>query len=178
MTRLHTAPVAEATGSAAELFVAIKAAAGMVPQAYIDIGSNSPAALEAALHLDAALRRSSLPAQDAELVKLVVSEVNRCDYCLAAHTLLGKKTGLTAERILAVRRGLDTGDARVDALAAFVRQLAEGSGTLPAHALAAIQAAGYSDAQIVDIVLAMTAITLTNLFNRVNDTAIDFPPAD
>jgi uncharacterized peroxidase-related enzyme len=178
MTRLHTAPVAEATGSAAELFVAIKAAAGMVPQAYIDIGSNSPAALEAALHLDAALRRSSLPAQDAELVKLVVSEVNHCDYCLAAHTLLGKKTGLTAERIHAVRRGLDSGDARVDALAAFVRQLAEGSGTLPAHALAAIQAAGYSDAQIVDIVLAMTAITLTNLFNRVNDTAIDFPPAD
>jgi uncharacterized peroxidase-related enzyme len=178
MTRLHSAPVAEANGSSAQLFAAIKASSGMVPQAYVDIGSNSPATLEAALHLDAALRRGTLPARDAEIVKLVVSQASRCDYCLAAHTLLAKKSGLTTAQILAVRHAVDTGDARVDALAAFVRALAGGSGTLPAHQVAAIQAAGYSDAQIVDIVLAMTSITLTNLFNRVNDTAIDFPPAD
>jgi uncharacterized peroxidase-related enzyme len=178
MTRLHTAPIADATGHAAQLFAAVKAAVGMVPQAYVDIGSNSAPALEGALHLDAMQRQGTLSAQDVEIVKLVVSEANHCAYCLAAHTLLGKKQGLDKARILALRAALATGDTRIDALVKFTRELVTTSGTLPAQSVDAIKAAGYSDAQIVDMVLAMTSITFTNLFNRINDTAIDFPAAD
>jgi uncharacterized peroxidase-related enzyme len=178
MTRLHSAPFADASGHAAQLFAAIKAAAGMVPQAYVDIGSNSAPALEGALHLDAMQRQGALSAQDVEIVKLVVSAANRCGYCLAAHTLLGKKQGLDKARILAARAGQPTGDARTDALVAFTHELATTSGTLPAQSVVAVKEAGYTDAQVVDIVLAMTSITFTNLFNRINDTVIDFPPAD
>jgi uncharacterized peroxidase-related enzyme len=177
MNRLHSAPVSDATGHAAQLFAAIKAAAGMVPQAYVDIGSNSAPALDGALHLDAMQRQGTLLAQDVEIVKLAVSEVNHCDYCLAAHSFLGHKQGLDQARIQAVRAGSATGDARIDALVAFTRELVTTSGTLPAPSVAAIKAAGFTDAQIVDIVLAITSITFTNLFNRINDTAIDFPAA-
>jgi len=177
MTRLLTQPVAEATGHAAQLFAAIKGAVGMVPNAYAAIGSNSPLALEAALNLDGALRKSSLSAQDIEVIKLAVSQDAGCDYCLAAHTLAGRKAKLSGEAMIALRKGEATGDARVDALAAFAHRLVQSSGTVPEEVVAAVRAAGVTDAQVVDTLLAIASITFTNLFNRVNDTVLDFPPA-
>ncbi|PFH04556.1 putative peroxidase-related enzyme [Collimonas sp. PA-H2] len=178
MSRLHTPPVAEASGHAAQLFSAIKSAAGKVPNAYAAIGGNSPAALEAALNLDGALKKSSLSAQEIEVVRLAVSEAVACDYCLAAHTLMGKKNGLSREAILGLRHGQPSGDARNDALADFARSLVTTRGTVAAEVLAAVRAAGFSDAQIVDAALAIAAISFTNLVNRINDTVVDFPAAD
>ncbi|SHN67833.1 uncharacterized peroxidase-related enzyme [Duganella sacchari] len=177
MSRLFTQPVSEATGHAAQLFTAIKGAIGKVPNAYVAVGTNSPVALEAALNLDGALRKSSLSAQEIEVVKLAVSQDARCDYCLAAHTLMGGKAGLSADAIQGVRHGRATGDARIDALASFVHAVARTSGDVPAEVVLAVKQAGYSDAQITDALLAVASITFTNLFNRVNVTALDFPPA-
>ncbi|MYM80384.1 carboxymuconolactone decarboxylase family protein [Duganella sp. FT50W] len=177
MSRLFTQPVSEATGHAAQLFTAIKGAVGKVPNAYAGIGSNSPVALEAVLNLDAALRKSSLSAKEIEVVKLAVSQDAACDYCLAAHTLIGAKAGLSADAMRGVRHGQPSGDARLDALASFVHSVVTTSGDVPAEVVSAAQAAGYSDAQLVDTLLAITAITFTNLFNRVNVTEIDFPRA-
>jgi uncharacterized peroxidase-related enzyme len=178
MSRLFTQPVNEAGSAAANLFAMIKQAAGKVPNAYLTMGTNSPVALESVLNLDAALRRSSLKAKEIEIIKLVVSEHAGCDYCLAAHTMVGKRAGLSREAILAARHGETSEDARQDALAVFVRELATTSGTLPVEKLEAVRAAGYNDAQITDVTLAMAAINLTNLFNRINDTVVDFPAAD
>ena len=178
MSRLYTQAVSEATGQSAKLFSAIKGAIGMVPNAYAAIGNNSPLALEAALSLDAALAKSSLSAKEIEIIKLAVSEVAGCDYCLAAHTLIGKKNGLSRDAILALRHGQASGEARFDALANFVRSLVTTSGTASPEVVASVKEAGYSDAQIVDILLAVASITFTNLLNRVNDTPLDFPAAD
>lgn len=178
MPRLHTQDISTATGPAAQLFTAIKGAVGKVPNAYADIGVNSPVALEAALNLDAALRKSSLKGKQVEAIKLAVSEAAECDYCLAAHSLMAKKLGLSAEAVIGLRRAEASGDAQLDALTVFVRELVTTRGTVPAASVEAVKAAGYSDAQIVDTLLAVTAITFTNLFNRVNDTVVDFPAAD
>jgi uncharacterized peroxidase-related enzyme len=178
MSRLFTQPVSEATGHAAQLFTAIKGAIGMVPNAYLGIGSNSPVALEAALNLDGALRKSSLSAKEVEVIKLAVSQEAGCDYCLAAHTLMGGKAGLSKDAIKGVRHNQPAGDARIDALAAFVHALVSTSGDVPAEVVLAVKQAGYSDAQIVDTLLAVASITFTNLFNRVNVTKLDFPAAD
>jgi uncharacterized peroxidase-related enzyme len=178
MTRLHTIAPADAIGPAATLFGAIKNAIGMVPNAYATAGSNSPVALKAALGLDAALRETSLTAKHGEIIKLAVSATVGCDYCVAAHTLMGKKAGLTREAMVAIRRGDDSGDAATDALAHFARLLVSTTGTVPIEEVDAVKAAGFSDAQIVDTMLAIASITFTNLLNRVNDTTLDFPAAD
>jgi uncharacterized peroxidase-related enzyme len=177
MSRLHTVTPEQATGRAAELFTGIKAAVGMVPNAYATIGSNSPAALEAALNLDAVLRKSSLSAKQVETIKLAVSALVQCDYCVAAHSLMGKHAGLGREAIMALRTGAATSDPAIDALANFVKLLVSTTGTVPAEHVAAVKAAGYSDAQVIDTLLAVADITFTNLVNRVNDTVIDFPAA-
>ncbi|MBA5608516.1 carboxymuconolactone decarboxylase family protein [Duganella sp. FT3S] len=178
MTRLHTVQPEQATGRAAELFTAIKGAIGMVPNAYATIGSNSPKALEAALQLDQTLGKSSLSAKQVETIKLAVSAHAGCDYCVAAHTLMGKRAGLGPHAMAAIRAGGTSGDGALDALAHFARHLVSSSGTVAANHIAAIKAAHYSDTQIIDILLTIATITFTNLVNRVNDTVIDFPAAD
>jgi uncharacterized peroxidase-related enzyme len=170
--------LSDAAGRAAELFSAVKSTIGKVPNSYVGIGGNSPVALEAVLNLEAALKKSSLSAMDIEVVKLVVSQSTGCDYCLAAHTLVGKKIGLSREAILALRQAQPSGDARNDALAGFTLHLIATSGTVPADVVAAIKEAGVTDAQIVDVTMAVASIAFTNLFNRINDTVLDFPPAD
>lgn len=178
MSRLFTQDVASATGEAAELFANIKRGMGKVPNAYAVIGSNSPMALAAALALDGALGKSSLSAKDIEAVKLAVSESVGCDYCLAAHTFVSKHIGLPADAVVALRHGNASGDARLDAISSFARLLVTTTGTVPAEVVSAAKGAGITDQQIIDILLAISSITFTNLVNRVNDTTLDFPPAD
>jgi hypothetical protein len=79
------------------------------------------------------------------------------------------------EALKQIRDGQPTGDAKSDALVGFVRKLAQSSGTVSDDDFAAIKAAGYSDAQLVEISLAFATTVFTNVFNRINDTEIDFP---
>lgn len=175
MTRLTSIRPEAATGAAAEVFAKIKKAVGKVPNAYVTVGSHSPEALSAALAFDAAVAASTLGKSDIEVIKLVVSEYAGCDYCVAAHTLMGKLAGLSAEQMKQARSGAATGDAKRDALVTYVRTLVGTRGTVPAEAVEAIRAAGYTERQVIEINLAIASITFTNLVNRVNDTVIDFP---
>lgn len=175
MTRIATPPVESATGATAEVYTQIKKAIGEVPNTLVAIGAHGPAALKAILQADAVLATSTLSKQDQETIKLLVSEVAGCDYCVAAHSLIGKLTGLSPDVLKQIRAGQPTGNTKRDALVGFVSKLARTSGTISTEEFSAIRAAGYTDQQLVDISLAIAVTTFTNVFNRINDTAIDFP---
>jgi uncharacterized peroxidase-related enzyme len=175
MSRLPVPSFNSATGETAEVYAQIKKAIGNVPNTFAAIGAYGPAALKAILQADSVLASGSLSKRDLETIKLVISGVAGCDYCVAAHSLLGKLSGLKPDELKSIRNGRPTGDAKRDALVRFVRLLAETSGTVSAEDFADIRAAGYSDAQLVDISLAFATTAFTNVFNRINDTAIDFP---
>jgi uncharacterized peroxidase-related enzyme len=175
MSRIASIKFEEATGVTAEVFGAIKKAAGKVPNAYATIGTQNIDALKAMLQADQVVAKGTLSKQDQETIKLVISEVAGCDYCVAAHTLGGKFAGLAPEAMKQLRAGDATGDAKRDALVRFVRGLAQSHGTVSQEDFDAIVAAGYSHAQLVEISLAVAVITFTNVFNRINDTTLDFP---
>jgi uncharacterized peroxidase-related enzyme len=177
MSRLSVPNLESATGATAEIYGQIKKAVGNVPNTFAAIGAHGPAALKAVLAADGVLAAGTLTKRDQETIKLVVSGVAGCDYCVAAHSLLGNLAGLKPEVLQQIRDGEPTGDAKRDALIRFVRTLAETSGTVSDDEFAAIKAAGYTDAQLVDISLAFATIVFTNVFNRINDTDIDFPAA-
>ena len=177
MSRIPTPAVESATGAAAELFAQIKKSAGKVPNTFASIGAHRPAALKAILNADAVLAAGSLSKQDQEAIKLAVSAAVGCDYCEAAHSLLGRIAGLKPDELLLIRAGRPTGDAKRDALVRFVRLLALTRGTIGDEEFQALRAAGYNDAQLVDISLTLAVITFTNVFNRINDTTLDFPAA-
>lgn len=176
MSRISIPAIESATGATAQLYAQIKKSAGKVPNTYAALGALGPDALKAILQADGGvLAGGSLSKQEQETIKLIVSVVAGCDYCVAAHSLLGKLTGLQPEVLRQIRGGQPTGDAKRDALAHFVRTLASTSGTLSDEEFAAIKAAGYTDQQLVEISLAIAVTTFTNVFNRINDTDVDFP---
>ncbi|CAG9179886.1 carboxymuconolactone decarboxylase family protein [Cupriavidus pinatubonensis] len=174
-TRLHTIPVQDATGQTAELFGAIRKAIGKVPNAYATIGSNAPAVLANALQTGQILKNGALSARELEAINLAVSEHTGCDYCVAAHTLMGKLAGYSGQQMRQLREGSYPDDVKIDALVRFVLELVSTRGTVPAESVQAVRAAGYTDGQIVEVIQAMSAILFTNMVNRVNDTTLDFP---
>jgi uncharacterized peroxidase-related enzyme len=175
MSRLPVPSLNSATGATAEVYAQLKKAVGNVPNTFAAIGAYGPDALKSILLADSVLASGSLTKRDQETIKLVISGVAGCDYCVAAHSLLGKLSGLKPDELKNIREGKPTGDAKRDALIRFVRILAETSGTVSGGEFAAIKAAGYSDAQLVDISLAFATTAFTNVFNRINDTTLDFP---
>ena len=175
MSRLSVPKIENATGATAEVYAQLKKSIGNVPNTFAAIGAHGPAALKAILQADSVLASGALSKRDQETIKLVISGIAGCDYCVAAHSLLGKLAGLKPEELKNIRNGTPTGDDKRDALIRFVRRLARSSGTVSESDFEAIRAAGYSDAQLVDISLAFATTVFTNVFNRINDTDVDFP---
>jgi len=175
MSRITTPAIDTATGATAEVYAEIKKALGKVPNTYAAIGALIPGALKAYLAADAAVTGGTLDKQDIETIRIAVSKGTGCDYCQTAHTVVGKMVGLPLDTLRQLNAGQPTGNAKRDALVRFVRTLVETTGTLPDADFAAIKAAGYTDVQLTEITLTMALILFTNLFNRVNDTDIDFP---
>ncbi|WP_318371191.1 carboxymuconolactone decarboxylase family protein [Enterobacter sp.] len=174
MSRLTSVQPVHATGKTAELFTAINRAMGKVPNAYQTIG-NAPDVLGQALQHNAMLAKSSLSRKQLEAINLAVSEASGCDYCLAAHSLMGKMAGFTPEQMRQLRQGDYPDDAQLDALVKFVQTLVTTHGTLPEEAVNDFREAGFDDVQVVETISAVSAILFTNMINRVNDTVVDFP---
>ena len=177
MSRITFPAIATATGATAEVYAQVKKiAGGTVPNLFATVGHVAPETLSAVLAAEGVLAAGSLSKQDLETIKLLVSEQTGCDYCVAAHAMLGKMTGLSTEALKQIRAGQATGDARRDALVHFVLNLQKTSGTIGENEFAAIRAAGYGDTQLAEISLAVAMTIFTNTFNRINDTDVDFPP--
>jgi len=175
MSRLSVPDLETDAGPSGQVYAQLKKAIGNVPNTFAAIAAHGPAALKAVLAADAVLAAGSLTKRDQEVIKLVISEAAGCDYCVAAHNHLAKLAGTKAEPLKQILGGLHTGDAKRDALIGFVRKLAQSSGTVSDEDFASIKAAGYTDAQLVEISLAFATTVFTNVFNRINDTEIDFP---
>jgi uncharacterized peroxidase-related enzyme len=175
MSRLSVPNLESDTGPSGQIYAQIKKAIGSVPNTFAAIAAHGPAALKAVLAADTVVAAGTLTKRDQEIIKLVISAAGGCDYCVAAHSHLAQLAGVKPDALKQIREGQPTGDAKRDALARFVRKLAQSSGTVSDEDFAAVKAAGYSDAQLVEISLAFATTVFTNVFNRINDTEIDFP---
>jgi uncharacterized peroxidase-related enzyme len=168
MSRLSVPNLESDTGPSGQIYAQIKKAIGSVPNTFAAIAAHDPAALQSVLAADAVLAAGTLTKRDQEVIKLVISAAGGCDYCVAAHNHLAGLAGLKPEVLKQIRDGQPTGDSKRDALVGFVRKLAQFSGTVSDDDFAAIKAAGYSDAQLVEISLAFATTVFTNVFNRIN----------
>ena len=175
MSSLSVPNLESDTGPSGQIYAQFKKAIGSVPNTFAAIAANGPVALKSVLAADAVVAAGSLTKREQEIIKLVISAAGGCDYCVAAHSHLAKLAGVKLEVLKQIRDGQPTGDAKRDALVGFVRKLAQSSGAVTDEGFAAIKAAGYSDAQLVEISLAFATTVFTNVFNRINDTEIDSP---
>ena len=121
MPYIEYADPKQATGKQKELFDQINGAFGAVPNMFKAIG-NSPAALQSMFGSFGALGGGKIGAQVGEQIAVRVADINRCEYCLAAHTVLGKNAGLTAEQMASAQAGQST-DSKTQAALDFAAKL-------------------------------------------------------
>lgn len=175
MSRLPIPATIDAAPAASQpMLEAVKKQLGIVPNLF-RLVSTSPAALEGYLGLSGALAKGTLPAPTRERIALAVAEINGCDYCLSAHSYLAKNLAKLDDAEIAANRGGASNDPKADAAVRFAAKVARERGHVAEDDLRAVKLAGYSDAQVIEMVLHVALNTWTNYINEVAKTDIDFP---
>ena len=172
-TRIKTLNPETTTGKSKELFNAVAQKLGFIPN-LIKVFGNSPATLQTYLSLGELTASGNFSNKFREQLALSIAEENSCDYCLSAHTAIGKMNGLSEDEIEASRRA-NASDAKQQAGLQFAQSVTRNRGKVTTEELNSVKEAGYTDEDILEIVLNVVSNTLTNYVNHIAETAIDFP---
>jgi uncharacterized peroxidase-related enzyme len=158
---------------ARRLLDGVQEALGVIPNMMATMAV-SPAVLDGYLALNAALGRGTLNARQREQIALVVAEANSCDYCLAAHSYMGKAAGLSDEEVLESRQG-KSAEHKTVALLELAQEIVVNRGRLTESDVEGYRARGLTDAEMAEVVAHVALNVFTNYFNLTSGTDVDFP---
>ena len=175
MARLTTRDEASLSSETLEALEPVRMNGKLAP-VYLQYANSEPA-LRAYLQMEQALVQGNLDDRTLETIKLAVSQRTGCDFCLSVHTFKGKKVGLDETVQLAIRRGEPTGDEYLDVVLEMVSLFLTRRGSLPDPLMERAQSVGLTQADLLDVCLAVSTIVFTNIANHVNDTESSLPPA-
>lgn len=175
MSNLQVLTREQVNESTREVFDALKKKVGMVPNLYAAT-ANSPKALTALLTLGENLGGGEFSGKEIEAIALAVGQANNCDYCLAAHTAIGKMNGFSEEDTLKLRTA-ETSDSKLRALTQLAREITITRGKPDAEFISNFREAGYTDAALAELIGLVAQNTFTNYLNHIAETPIDFPLA-
>jgi len=175
VSRIPTpAAISDAPAASQPLLEAVEKQLGVVPNLF-RLVANSPAALQGYLGLSGALSKGALSAATRERIALAVAEINGCNYCLSAHTYLGKNLAKLDDAEITANRNGASNDPKADAAVRFAAKVVRERGHVSDDDVRAVKLAGYDDAQVIEIVVHVALNTWTNYINEVAKTNIDFP---
>ena len=176
MPRIQPLAHESATGPAKDLLDTVKAKMGGTPN-LLETMAHAPAVLNSYLQFSGALGGANLPADVREQIALAVGNANKCSYCTAAHTVIGKGAGLTSEQTVAAQRG-EASDPKTQAIITFALAVNEKRGWVSDEDFKSATEAGVTEAEILETVAVVTFNLLTNYLNHVIETEVDFPKVD
>ena len=173
MARVPVIDPNTATGEARQLLDAVQAQLGVTPN-FIRVLANSPKALQGFLGLYGALGQAELDKPTQERIALAIAEGNGCQYCVSAHTAIGRRAGLSNGEMALNRQGRPQ-DVKAAAAVAFARALNDNMGEVTGAEFEAARAADLSDGEIVEVIAVVAINILTNILNKATRVEIDFP---
>lgn len=148
---------------------------GFVPNLYAYFAKSETALGD---YLQLQNRKSTLRAKEREVINLVTSQINGCRYCQSAHTVFGKMNGFNDDQIMEIRGGNATFDEKLHALAQFTESVVANRGRADEEAKEAFFAAGYNEANMIDVVIVIGDKIISNYLHNLTGFEIDFPIAD
>ena len=173
LTTLGMLTPADAPDGSRELLEAAKAQLGMVPNMYAGM-AHSPGLLGTyRFGYDEFRRHSGFSPAEQEVIFLTISRFNGCTYCVGAHSALADRNKVPTEVTDAVRAGEPIGDAKLQALNSFTTTMVATRGRPDKDELKAFLVAGYTETQVLEIILAIAVKTLSNYSNHLLDTPLD-----
>ncbi|MCC7304831.1 MAG: peroxidase-related enzyme [Alphaproteobacteria bacterium] len=176
MPRIQPVDPAKAQGKAKEYLDGIQAKLGATPNIFKTF-AHSPAVGEFYANGSAALGKSTLSAGLREQLALTVAGANACNYCASAHTAIGKKLGV-AEDELPINLTAQSKDKKTQAALTFAKKMVDTKANLSDSDVKAVKDAGYTDAEVLEIIAVVAFNIFTNYFNHIVDTEVDFPKVE
>ena len=173
MARVNLVDPASATAAVKPTLDQIKGAFGVVPNMFKAV-ANSPAALQSMWGSFGALGGGTIGAKLGEQIAVAVADRNDCNYCLAAHTVLGQKAGASAAEMAEAQAGRST-DPKTAAALAFALKVVENRAAVTPADVQGLRAAGFDDGAIVEILAHVALNLFTNYVNVALDVPVDFP---
>lgn len=150
----------------------IRSAFGFIPNA-MGILADSPPVLNSYLSLDAAVKECELEADDIQVLILAISHENACHYCMAAHSMQAQMAKVGASELEKLRAGEAPENPRHRALADFARAMVRSRGWVGEDDVQAFLEAGFTKANIMDVVLVVAMKTITNYTNHITNVPLD-----
>jgi uncharacterized peroxidase-related enzyme len=172
MLRLNPVPP-DQVGKELQAVLAARPGFEAIPH-FLSILAQSPATALAYAQAEGALAGGRLSRRQREQIALAVAEINGSKYCLLAHSATGRNAGLTGEEIESARRAAAP-DAKADRMLRFTQSLVLQRGEISDEDLGALRKAGFSDAEIIEIVANIALNIFTNYLNILGRTEVDFP---
>jgi uncharacterized peroxidase-related enzyme len=173
MPRLNPIDPAQATGKTKELLETVQKKLGFAPNMMRTMAA-SAAVLDGYLSFSGALGGGKLNAKLREQIAIAAAEANSCEYCLSAHTAIGKLVGLNENDLVTSRRA-SSSDPKVEAALNFSHEIVVRRGEVTTEQIEQVRQAGYGDGEIAEIVANVALNIFTNYFNVVAQTEVDFP---
>lgn len=173
MSRLSLLTIDDAPDAAKPGLSAAQKNNGFLPN-LVRLLANAPIALEAYQTLTAINSRSELSPAEREAVQITAAATHGCGFCVAGHTAVAyKKIGLNEHIVNALRDGDRVPDSRLDAVAEFTRAVIRTRGNVPDDELKTFLAAGFSEANALEVVLGVSLATLCNFSNNLGRPALN-----
>lgn len=172
MTKFTAHTIDSAPAQSRPLLEGIRRSFGFVPNLF-GVFAESPAALRGALSIYEAFSSSTLSPAEQQLVMLAVSVANDCQYCVAAHSTVAKRMKVDPALVDAARRRAPLGHAKLEALVSFVRKVVEERGQLAEIDVAEFLAAGYTKAQVIEVLLGVGMKTFNNYVDHIAHTPLN-----
>lgn len=158
------------------IFDQLQKALGKVPNLYATIGYSSQA-LKGMLGFEDQLNKGVFTVTEREAINLVVSQVNNCDYCLAAHTLIAGMKGISKQETLDFRRG-SVADPKLNAVIQLAKSVAENRGKATQDKVEDFLAAGFDNTALIELVGMVVLRSFTNYVYALTEVPVDFPAAE
>jgi uncharacterized peroxidase-related enzyme len=172
MSRFVQYTTTNAPEASRPLLQQVESSLGFVPNLLATF-AESPAVLEGVLALDASLDKGTLTRVERQLVKIAVSTENSCTYCVAVHSTIAGMLKARPDVVAAVRTGATVPDPKIDALIRFTRAVVREKGFTPEEAIAEFLAAGYTKAQVLEVVGQVGLKTLHNYVHALTNAPLD-----
>lgn len=153
------------------IFDNLQKVVGFVPNMYAFF-THSPSALGDYLTLQN--RKNSLTNKEKEVINLIVSQLNGCNYCKAAHTEIGKSVGFTEKQTLEIRKANISFNSKLNALVQFAKEIVENKGEVSEGVKTNFFDEGYNTENLVDVVMTVGDKIITNYLFALVKVRIDF----
>lgn len=160
---------ATAPEGAAEVLAKVKERYGFIPNLAATL-AESPVTLDAVLNLSGAFEKTSFTEIERQVILITSSVVNGCDYCKTVHTALGRKAGIDDKTLKALLALAPISDAKLTALRDFTKAMVEERGRVHEQRVRQFLDAGYTTAQVFEVIMGVALKTLTNYSNHLTDT--------